>query len=348
MIDVLREGRYRCERPLGTGAMGSVVLARDTVLDRPVAVKVLGDHLAADDALRQRFLREARLAARLCHPNVVQVFDAGGDGRPFLVMEYVSGETVADRLARGQRFGVDEILRLAADLSAGLAHAHAQGIVHRDVKPHNVLLTADGVAKLADFGIARAREESGLTEIGTVLGTAPFMAPEQAAGQPVGPAADVYAFGALLRWAAGGSLPPGLEPLVDAATAQDPEARPTAAEFGHRLGLLTDAPTQALDLAAATEVATAAPTAIAPAPAAPLGASTAPSTGGTPELLRRMRSPLAAVAAAVLALVLLLALLPRGGEGNGSTSSAVTPVPEAPNAAQSARELATWLRGQTQ
>jgi serine/threonine protein kinase len=344
MTDVLREGRYRCERPLGTGAMGSVVLARDTVLDRAVAVKVLGDHLAADDAFRQRFLREARLAARLCHPNIVQVFDAGDDGRPFLVMEYVSGETVADRLARGERFTVDEILRLAADLSAGLAHAHGQGIVHRDVKPHNILLTDDGVAKLADFGIARAREDLGLTEIGTVLGTAPFMAPEQAAGQPVGPAADVYALGALLRCAAaGGTLPPGLEPLVDAATAQDPGARPTAAEFGHRLALLTDAPTQALDFAA-TEVSTPAPTRIAPASAVPLAA---PAAGATSERRLRVRPPLAAVAVAVLALVLLLALLPRGGASNESTSSAVTRVPEAPNAAQSARELATWLRGQT-
>jgi serine/threonine protein kinase len=206
-----------------------------------------------------------------------------------------------------------------------------------------VLLTGDGVAKLADFGIARAREDLGLTEIGTVLGTAPFMAPEQAAGQPVGPAADVYALGALLRWAAGGCLPPGLEPLVDAATARDPGSRPTAAEFGQRLALLTDAPTQALDLVA-TEVAAPAPTKIAPAVAAPPAAA---PLGATGELRRFARRPVAAVAVAVLALVLLLALLPRGGDATESTSSAVAPVPEAPTAAQSARELATWLRGQT-
>ena len=133
--EVLCQGRYRLERPLGTGAMGMVVLAHDTVLDRRVAVKVLGDHLAADDNFRQRFLREARLAARLCHPNIVQVFDAGEDGRPFLVMEYVEGETVADRLARGCGFSDHEVLSLASDLSGGLAHAHAMGIVHRDVKP---------------------------------------------------------------------------------------------------------------------------------------------------------------------------------------------------------------------
>jgi serine/threonine-protein kinase len=177
VTDVLRDGRYRIEDTLGTGAMGTVVLARDTVLDRRVAIKVLAGHLAADDAFRQRFLREARLAARLCHPNVVQVFDAGDDGNPFLVMEYVDGETVADRVTRNGGFSADELVGLAADLSAGLAAAHAMGIVHRDVKPHNVLLGSGGAAKLTDFGIARAREDHGLTEIGTVLGTAQFMAP---------------------------------------------------------------------------------------------------------------------------------------------------------------------------
>ena len=223
--EVLRQGRYRIEQPLGTGAMGLVLLAHDTVLDRRVAVKILADHLAADNAFRQRFLREARLAARLCHPNVVQVFDAGEDGRPFLVMEYVEGETVADRIARGSGFSGDEVLTLATALSGGLAHAHAMGIVHRDVKPHNVLL-GPGVIKLTDFGIARALEDHGLTEIGTVLGTAPFMAPEQAAGGPVGPPADVFALGTVLRQAAGDALPAGLAPLVDAMLAPEPAARP--------------------------------------------------------------------------------------------------------------------------
>ena len=166
MADQLRQERYRVEQPLGQGAMGTVLLARDTLLDRVVAVKILADHLAADEGFRRRFIQEARLAARLCHPNVVQVFDAGDDGRPFLVMEYVDGETVADRVARHVEFSADELVGLAAQLSAGLAHAHAQGIVHRDVKPHNVLLRRDGVAKLTDFGIARAVEESGLTQIG--------------------------------------------------------------------------------------------------------------------------------------------------------------------------------------
>jgi serine/threonine-protein kinase len=276
-IDLLGQERYVVEQPLGQGAMGTVLLARDTVLHRVVAVKVLADHLAADDGFRRRFIQEARLAARLCHPNIVQLFDAGDDGRPFLVMEYVDGETVADRLARRVEFSADELIGLATQLSAGLAHAHARGIVHRDVKPHNVLLRRDGVAKLTDFGIARAVEEAGLTEIGTIVGTAAYMAPEQAAGQPVGPAADVYGLGAVLRQLAGGSLPPELESLVNAALAPDPAARPSAADVHDQLVAMADRPTAFVPPPAAVSSETA-PTEIVsrnlvgpPAAAAPIG-----------------------------------------------------------------------------
>jgi len=324
--DVLRHGRYHVEQPIGTGAMGTVVLAHDTVLDRRVAVKVLADNLAADDAFRQRFLREARLAARLCHPNIVQVFDAGEEGRPFLVMEYVAGETVADRLTRGSRFSDDEILTLAADLSAGLAHAHAMGIVHRDVKPHNVLLGPDGVAKLTDFGIARALEDHGLTEIGTVLGTAQFMAPEQAAGSPVGPPADVFALGAVLRHVAGDSLPAGLEPLVEAALAPEPADRPSAAEVNARLSRPNDA--------APTVISRPAPTEIAPPPA-PRPVATEPA--GTPP----WRRPALIALAALAVIVMLLAIFPRGDSTGGAA-----PVPAGADPAQTARNLAAWLRDQ--
>ena len=309
--DVLHHDRYRVEQLLGTGAMGTVLLARDTVLDRRVAVKVLADNLAANDAFRQRFLREARLAARLCHPNIVQVFDAGENGRPFLVMEYVDGETIADRLARGSAFSDDEVLTLAAELSAGLAHAHAMGIVHRDVKPHNVLLGPDGVTKLTDFGIARALEDHGLTEIGTVLGTAHFMAPEQAAGAPVGPPADVFALGAVLRHVAGDSLPAGLKPLVEAALASEPAARPSAAELNASLSAPSDT--------ALTQIAQPAPTEIAPPPVL---TPTEPADG-TPTPWRK---PAAVALAALAVIVLLLALFPDPG--------------------QTARNLATWLRDQ--
>jgi serine/threonine protein kinase len=325
-------GRYHVEHPLGTGAMGTVVLARDTLLDRQVAVKFLADHLAADDAFRQRFLREARLAARLCHPNIVQVFDAGEDGRPFLVMEYVDGETVADRLARGPGFSPAEVITLAADLAAGLAHAHAMGIVHRDVKPHNVLLGPAGVTKLTDFGIARALEDHGLTEIGTVLGTAHFMAPEQAAGAPVGPAADVFALGAVLRHVAGDSLPAGLAPLVDAALAPEPGARPSAAELHTQLS--------ALNAGVATEVATLIPTQVSQAAPTEIAPSPVPTLAGPAERTP-WRTPAVVALAALALIVMLLALFPGG---NGST--AVGPVPAGADPAQTARNLATWLRDQ--
>jgi serine/threonine protein kinase len=332
MTDVLRDGRYRVEHTLGTGAMGTVVLAHDTVLARRVAVKVLADHLAADDAFRQRFLREARLAARLCHPNIVQVFDAGDDGRPFLVMEYVDGDTVADRLARGPAFRREEVVALATGLSAALAQAHSMGIVHRDVKPHNVLLGPGGVAKLTDFGIARALEEGGMTEIGTVLGTAPFMAPEQAAGLPVGPPADVFALGAVIRHAAGGALPPALEALVAAALDPEPAARPSAEELHAGLVALDDGGLTEPDEAAPTVVVTPAPTRILAAPAAPVEVEAEPY---------RKPKPLALILAVASVVILLLAILAGGNHGEK-----VSPVPTGPDAAQTARNLATWLRDQ--
>ena len=335
--DVLHHDRYRVEQTLGTGAMGTVLLARDTVLDRLVAVKVLADNLAAHDSFRQRFLREARLAARLSHPNIVAVFDAGENGRPFLVMEYVDGETVADRLSRGPGLSDDEVLTLAADLSAGLAHAHAMGIVHRDVKPHNVLIGPDGVSKLTDFGIARALEDQSLTEIGTVLGTAQFMAPEQAAGAPVGPPADVFALGAVLRHVAGESLPAGLEQLVEAALAPQPADRPTAAELNARLPAANEAvPNDAAPTVIAepnpTVIAEPASTKIAPPPILALTEPARPATWRRPGVI---------ALAALAVLVLLLAVFPRGNESDG-----VAPVPAGADPAQTARNLATWLRDQ--
>ena len=356
--------RYVVDRVLGVGAMGTVQLARDTVLDRVVAVKILADHLAADDGFRRRFLREARLAARLCHPNIVGVFDAGEDGGdPFLVMEYVEGETVAERLADGRPFTAAELTALAAQLAAGLAHAHAQGIVHRDVKPHNVLLRRDGVAKLTDFGIARAVEEHGLTEIGTVLGTAPFMAPEQAAGRPVGPAADVYALGALLRHCAAGAVPEQLAGVVAAATAADPADRPSAAELRRRLVALTEDGSPPPPTAAPTEVA--APTAAA-ASSGGIGPTLAvapterrslpgteflpPARGGAGERLTRHGAPL--IAAAVLVALLGLTMHLRGSAANPAAPSAttttaattVTPAPPAADPSQAAHDFADWLR----
>lgn len=354
--DLLRQGRYQIEQPLGRGGMGTVHLARDTVLGRQVAVKVLAEHLAADDAFRRRFLQEARLTARLCHPNIVQVFDAGDDGRPFLVMEYVDGETVAQRLGRGAAFSGDEVLTLAVHLSAGLAHAHARGIVHRDVKPHNVLLRQDGVAKLTDFGIARALEESGLTEFGAAVGTARYMAPEQAGGQTAGPPADVYGLGALLRHVGGGSLPPALGAVIEPCLAAEPAARPSAAGLHRRLKELAGTPA-VLDAAsplplppvdaAPTELAVPEPTQIAPPVVWPVPA-TPPRDSPSSVLAGSRRSGWPAIAAAAVLLLVLALFVPgRGGaDGDSAGASSVTAVPTAPDPASSARNLAGWLRDQ--
>ena len=186
---IVQGGRYRLERPLGHGGMATVYLAHDEELHRPVAIKLLAERLAGDADFRTRFLREARLAARLSHPNIVTVYDAGEaeDGRPYIVMEYVPGTTFAElgQIAPG------EAVELAIQASRGLAHAHTAGLVHRDVKPQNLLLREDGTVKVADFGIARAAETTALTQVGTVLGTAAYLSPEQALGEQVTAAADI-------------------------------------------------------------------------------------------------------------------------------------------------------------
>jgi serine/threonine protein kinase len=193
-------GRYRLERPLGRGGMATVYLAHDEQLDRAVAVKLLAENLADDATFRKRFLREARLAARLSHPNVVNIYDAGEteDGRPYIVMEHVQGMTLADLMRQRGRLSAAEAAGLAVQACRGLAHAHAAGLVHRDVKPQNLLLGPGGTLKVADFGIARAAETTALTQAGTVLGTAAYLSPEQATGEEVTSAADVYSVGAVL------------------------------------------------------------------------------------------------------------------------------------------------------
>lgn len=216
-VGSVADGRYRLERALGHGGMASVYVARDTGLDRAVAVKLLAENLAGDDELRKRFLREARLAARLSHPNVVNIFDAGeDDGRPYIVMELVEGETLAER----GRARAEEVRSLALQAARGLAHAHAAGLVHRDIKPGNLLLRSDGTLKIADFGIARAAETTALTQAGTVLGTAAYLAPEQALGEEVTPAADVYSLGAVLYELLTGRPPFEFDSLADLAEKQ--------------------------------------------------------------------------------------------------------------------------------
>ena len=226
MSGELVAGRYRLERSLGQGGMATVFAARDEELHRPVAVKLLAENLGHDPELRARFLREARLAARLSHPNVVRVFDAGEDeGRPYIVMELVDGETVADLLVRRGRLDPAEAVALGRQAAEALQHAHDAGLVHRDVKPQNLLLRRDGTLEIADFGIARAAETTRLTLAGTVLGTAAYLAPEQALGEDVGPAADVYSLGAVLYELLAGEPPFRFESLAQLA-AERPPLRP--------------------------------------------------------------------------------------------------------------------------
>jgi serine/threonine-protein kinase len=187
-------GRYKLEAHLGSGATSAVWRARDLDLGRVVALKVLHG-AGVDPELAGRFEREGVVLGRLSHPNVVPVFANGTDeGRPYLVMAYIEGPSLDRVLAEGP-LPVDEAMALAADVAAGLAAAHAAGVVHRDVKPANILVRADGVVKLTDFGIARALDASGHTRAGEMLGTPNYISPEQAMGEPATGASDLYALG---------------------------------------------------------------------------------------------------------------------------------------------------------
>jgi eukaryotic-like serine/threonine-protein kinase len=349
LTDVLAGSRYRIERTLGRGGMAAVYLAHDEELQRPVAVKVLAEHLGNDETFRLRFLREARLAGRLSHPNVVQVYDAGEtDGRPFIVMEYVPGRTLADCGKLAPQRAVD----LGLQACAGLQHAHDRGLVHRDVKPGNLLLRDDDVLKIADFGIARAAETTRHTQVGTILGTAAYLAPEQIAGEDATPASDLYSLAAVLYELLTGrppyrfdslaelaaqqaegviapvrdlesTVPPEVEAAVMHALAREPSFRPaSAAELGHELAAAGELPTRPL-----------------------------------PEQRRRFVSVpgrrgwwwlAAAIALAAIAVILGLAKL--GGTSSPSRPPApahVSPPVRGATAAEEASNLARWLRARS-
>jgi eukaryotic-like serine/threonine-protein kinase len=220
-------GRYRIERRLGAGGMSTVFMATDTVLERPVAIKLLAEHLAEDEAFVARFRREALAAARLQHPNVVQVFDSGQDpdsGRHFIVMEYVDGPSCADMLREHRQMEIEETVRIVRDACLGLDYAHRAGVVHRDVKPGNLLLVEEtSVTKLADFGIAKAAEQTRITQVGSVLGTAAYLSPEQAAGDEAGPASDIYSLGVCAYQFLAGRLPHEYSSLTELALKQQRE-----------------------------------------------------------------------------------------------------------------------------
>ena len=316
MSETVIAGRYRLDELLGRGGMSEVWRAADLELGRDVAIKLL-----APDADTARFDREARAVASLAHPNVVQLYDYGeSDGRPYMVLECVPGGTLEDRLHDGLPLPDEETYEIAVGIAAGLAHAHARGVVHRDLKPANVLFDEEGRPKIADFGIARlAVGEGTLTEAGTLLGTAAYISPEQAAGEAATTASDVYSFGVLLyRMLAGrlpfeskdaielvllhrdtpppplaelrGDVPGRLESTAAAALAKAPSERPRdgaalLAELGAPAGTGFTSSTAPLD-GEATRVLPAAPPEDAPFPAPP----------------PRRRTPLVVAALLVLAL----------------------------------------------
>ena len=220
-------GRYRLDRRLGAGGMSTVFLATDTVLERPVAVKLLAEHLADDEVFVQRFRHEALAAARLQHPNIVQVFDSGMDQqshRHYIVMEYVDGPSCSDLLREHGQLSVDDTVRIVVEACHGLDYAHRAGVVHRDVKPGNLLISNEtGAVKLADFGIAKAAEQTRVTQVGSVLGTAAYLSPEQAQGREAGPASDIYSLGVCAYQLMTGRLPYDYSSLTELAMKQQNE-----------------------------------------------------------------------------------------------------------------------------
>jgi hypothetical protein len=226
MSDVDIAGRYRLDGRLGFGGMSTVHRALDMRLERQVAVKLLAEHLAEDPSFVSRFQREAQAAARLVHPNIVQVFDSGQDertGQYFIVMEYIEGSSCAEILRDDGWVEVDEAIAIIEQACEGLHYAHRNGVVHRDVKPGNLLRAREGEVKLADFGIAKATEQSSITQVGSVLGTAAYLAPEQARGEEAGPSADLYALGVVTYQLISGRLPYEATSLTELALKQQQE-----------------------------------------------------------------------------------------------------------------------------
>ncbi|MBR6013191.1 MAG: Stk1 family PASTA domain-containing Ser/Thr kinase [Selenomonadaceae bacterium] len=253
--------RYATEEKLGTGGMAEVYIAHDNLLDRQVAVKIL--HEAYKEAVEfiERFHREAKAAAKLSHPNIVSIYDVGIDNDDhYIVMEYVPGNTLKDKIRDEGALKIPDIIKISKDIASGLAHAHLNNLVHCDIKPHNILMTADGHAKIADFGIARAVTESTMTYSGSVIGSVHYFSPEQAQGGTITPKSDVYSLGVVMyemltnRLPFTGDnavaiamkhieeeptppsvfrsqIPPMLEAITLRAMSKNPEMRPTAFEM---------------------------------------------------------------------------------------------------------------------
>jgi serine/threonine protein kinase len=355
------DGRYELVRVLGRGGMAVVLEGRDLLLERPVAVKVLSD-TADDEKAHERFVAEARLLARLHHPRLVTVLDAGTvDGRPHIVMELVAGSDLAAVLRDGP-LPADRVARLGAEVAEALAHAHAAGIVHRDVKPGNVLVEDSGHVRLADFGIARLAEATTRhTRTGTVIGSPVYLAPEQVAGETVTTATDLYSLGLLLlealtgeppftgtqievamaRLTAGPTLPPTLPPgwaaLLRDLTAREPAQRPDAAAAEARLRALATGDVAGAAAPTATAVLPVAdlpsaaplPPPLPPHPGGPAPSSTAVLPSRDRDVQRR-RGPLLAAVGVVVVLGLVGGAAIALGAGDGDGGGSAPDVPAVP------------------
>lgn len=218
--------RYRELSRAGSGGMSVVMMAEDTVLKRTVAIKLLADHLASDQDFVTRFRNEALAVARLQHPNIVQVFDAGTDeisNRQFIVMEFVEGTALSELLRGNRKLETARALAIARDACEALECAHRAGVIHRDVKPANLIVTDDGTTKLADFGIAKAAQMTRVTQIGSVLGTVAYLSPEQATGGDTSPQSDIYSLGVVTYEMLGGRLPYQYKSITELAMKQRDE-----------------------------------------------------------------------------------------------------------------------------
>jgi serine/threonine-protein kinase len=351
----LLAGRYELTALVAGGGMGRVWRGRDTLLDRPVAVKVLRDDVAADATFLARFRAEAQHAALLTHPHIAAVFDygevrTGSPGVPlaYLVLELVDGESLAGVLTRTPVLGVERTLDVVRQTADGLAAAHAAGVVHRDVKPANLLVRRDGLVKITDFGIARSTSSASVTATGQVLGTAHYLSPEQAMGQPSTPASDVYALGVVAyecltgRRAFDGEnpvqiavkhtreepaplpahIPAAVRALVERAMAKDPAARfPDGAA-------LRDAVDRVVSGAPTAPVAR--PTRTAVLPAVPAATALGARPGRAAPRRRWLLPALAALAVVVVGVAVLVAALaggstpPAGGDPARPTSTSPT------------------------
>ncbi|MET1058097.1 MAG: serine/threonine-protein kinase [Nocardioides sp.] len=375
--------RYRLEREVGRGGMGAVWLGMDLLLDRPVALKQIGSLPGQDEPDAARVRREARVSAMLNHEHVVAVFDlVESDDQPWLVMEYLDSENLAQRIRREGPATPDQAAALMAQAADALAAAHRAGIVHRDVKPSNMLVTRDGFLKLGDFGIARAKSDVTLTQAGMVTGSPSYLAPEVAAGQGASAASDVWSLGATLYHVVAGQPPYDasenlmgtlyrivheepprteragwLAPLLRATMHRDPQARWTADQVAT---FLDRGPSAAAGRAESTQVMAAVPltdTAPRPAVAAPIhtpvepvaqvsAADLAPDPSGSASGgNRRLPVVLVAVAAMVLAVILGAWLFTRGGDDTPAAGSGTSTKSSSPSASDTPSDSGPTAQG---